>query len=95
MKAILTTILILTSYIGMAQTTSYRLAELEKFRTQTTTKLKADSIAISYLKKGKTTDSLRIKVLTDSLNKFKATWFNPADFIIKNSAKIDSISKRN
>lgn len=95
MKTLLTTIILLSGIWCKAQTTTYRLNELEKWRTETKAKLKADSIAIVFLKKGKTTDSLRIKVLTDSLSKFKPTWYNPLDFIIKNGIKTDSISKRN
>lgn len=95
MKVIITTIFLMSAIWCKAQTTTYRLNELEKWRTETKAKLKADSIAIVYLKKGKTTDSLRIKVLQDSLSKFKPTWFNPRDFIAGNGIKVDSISKRN
>lgn len=95
MKIIITTIFILSAALCNGQTLSYRMAEMEKWKTQAKVQLKNDSIAIAWLKKEKTIDSLKVKVLQDSLAKFKAIWFNPADFITRNGTKIDSVSKRN
>ena len=88
MKILITlTIFLLSAIWCNAQTNTERIAALEKWVTTA----KAD---IKFLRAGKTTDSLRIKVLQDSILKLKPTWFNPNDFVIRNGAKIDSVSKK-
>ncbi len=85
----LITILLLAIGTAKAQTNSYRIAELEKWRTQAKAQLKRDSIAIEWLKKGKTVDSLKIAVLSDSLNKFKPIFFPDARVV--NGPKVDTV----
>lgn len=85
MKILIITILLLSAIWCKAQTNSQRIAALEKQQTV----FKAD---IAYLRKGKTADSIRIKILQDSINKFKPTWFNPNVFLLRSGSKVDSVN---
>ena len=78
----LISILILTIGTAKAQTNSYRIAELEKWRTQA-------KAQILWLMKEKTKDSLTIMVLKDSLSKFKPIFFPDARVV--NGPKVDTV----
>ena len=54
---------LLISVKCLAQSNTDRINALEKWSTQAKAQLKADSIAIKYLKAGKTSDSLQINLL--------------------------------
>ena len=75
-------ILLLTIGTAKAQTNSYRIAELEKWRTQA-------KAQILWLMKEKTKDSLTIVVLKDSLDKFKPIFFPDARVV--NGPKVDTV----
>ncbi len=91
MKSLLIALTLITTGAVKAQSNTTRIADLEKWSTQVKGKLKADSIAIVFLKKGKTADSLRIKVLTDSFSKFKETYFMPPFFNVRPGIARDSV----
>ena len=74
--------MLLTVGTAKAQTTSYRLGELEKFRTWA----KAE---FTWLRNEKKKDSVTIKVLRDSLNKFKPIVFPDARVV--NGVKADTV----
>jgi hypothetical protein len=82
MRTIIITILILSATVCKAQTNTYRIGELEKFRTWA----KAE---FAWLKKQKSTDSLTIVTLRDSLSKFKPIVFPDARVV--NGPKIDTV----
>lgn len=87
-KLLLISLLFITGV--KAQTTSQRLAALEKqqtiFKSEHVwfkSEKKKDSLTILQLK-------ANIKVLTDSLNKFRPTYFSPPLFV-NAGAKMDSV----
>jgi hypothetical protein len=82
MRTLIITILILSASAAKAQTNSYRIGELEKWRTQA----KATFV---WLMKEKTKDSLTIVTLRDSLSKFKPIVFPDARVV--NGTKIDTV----
>jgi hypothetical protein len=82
MRILIITILILSASVCKAQTNSYRIAELEKFRTWTKAKF-------VWFEKQKTADSLTIVTLRDSLSKFKPIVFPDARVV--NGPKIDTV----
>ncbi len=78
----LITIILLTIGSAKAQTNTYRISELEKWRTQA-------KAQILWLMKEKTKDSLTIVVLKDSLDKFKPIFFPDARVV--NGPKVDTV----
>jgi hypothetical protein len=75
-------VMLLTIGTAKAQTNSYRIGELEKFRTWA----KAE---FTWLRTEKKKDSLTIKVLKDSLSKFKPIVF--PDAIVRYGVKADTV----
>jgi hypothetical protein len=75
-------VMLLTIGTAKAQTTSYRLGELEKFRTWA----KAE---FAWFRNQKRLDSITIKLTRDSLNKFKPIYFPDARVV--NGVKVDTV----
>ena len=79
---ILIAILFFLPLASKSQTNTFRIGELEKFRTWA----KAE---FAWLRKEKTKDSLTIIVLKDSLSKFKPIFFPDARVV--NGTKVDTV----
>ena len=95
MKTLLITILLLiAATTGRAQyLNSGQRAEVRKYISDSIKPLKAE---IKWIRTAKTADSLKylaaIKVLSDSLGKFKPLWINPLHFDAKKGLKVDSLN---
>ena len=101
MKKLLTTIFLIPAIWCNAQTTTQRLNDLEKWRTQAKIQFKNDSLYIVYLRKGKTADSLNFvnqikqlytKAQVDSLQNARTLFVRPEN--VKKGNGVDTLITR-